>query len=131
MGEGLSPQQYLEFTERERERFQPGEPVELIEPTFVSTPGEPGARGEPGPVGPPGPPGLKGESGRDGVDGMDGIQGPPKRLDNSNKPWIRQRTRQPTTINHFSSYAKSNGASWTYGINWYCWSHWTSWRTWN
>lgn len=38
--EGLSPQQYLEFTEREK--IQPPEPppTELIEPTFVSTPGQ-------------------------------------------------------------------------------------------
>ena len=74
--EGLSPQQYLEFTEREKVN-PPDEPTELIEPTFVSTPGEPGVRGEAGPVGPPGPPGPRGEEGRDGSDGMDGIQGPP------------------------------------------------------
>merc|ERR1712066_834840 len=42
--EGLSPQQYLEFTERERLSPPPEEPTELIEPTFVSTPGEPGTR---------------------------------------------------------------------------------------
>ena len=70
--EGISPQEYLEFTERLQES-----PPELIEPTFVSTPGEPGPRGEPGATGPPGPPGPKGESGRDGLDGGDGMQGPP------------------------------------------------------
>ena len=41
--EGLSPQQYLEFTERERVEAEPVDTV--VEPTFVSTPGEPGVRG--------------------------------------------------------------------------------------
>merc|ERR1719477_152754 len=78
--EGLSPQQYLEFTERLRDPPRNAveeDASELIEPTFVSTPGEPGARGEPGATGPAGPPGPKGEGGRDGLDGMDGVQGPP------------------------------------------------------
>ena len=42
--EGLSPQQYLEFTERERPPNITTEP----EMTFVSSPGEPGPRGPPG-----------------------------------------------------------------------------------
>jgi len=81
--EGLSPQQYLEFTERLVEPLPEEDDNDddfddlLVEPTFVSTPGEPGERGPPGETGPPGPPGMKGESGRNGVDGMDGIQGPP------------------------------------------------------
>ena len=76
--EGLSPQQYLEFTERLQGPPQkPQPPPDLIEPTFVSTPGEQGPRGEPGATGPPGPPGIKGEGGRDGADGQDGMQGPP------------------------------------------------------
>ena len=41
--EGLSPQQYLEFTERERPPNITTEP----EMTFVSSPGEPGPRGPP------------------------------------------------------------------------------------
>ena len=50
--EGLSPREYLEFTERER--FVPQPPDEgsgeLEEPTdtFISEPGEPGPRGPPG-----------------------------------------------------------------------------------
>ena len=76
--EGLSPQQYLEFTERLQGPPKKEEgPSQVVEPTFVSTPGEPGPRGEPGATGPPGPPGPKGEGGRDGAEGMDGIQGPP------------------------------------------------------
>jgi len=76
--EGLSPQQYLEFTEaRQQTPDAVEEPTELIEPTFVSSPGEPGPRGEPGPTGPPGMPGPRGEQGRDGLEGQDGIQGPP------------------------------------------------------
>lgn len=73
--EGLSPQEYLEFTERER----PPEPDPVVEPemTFVSTPGEPGPRGPPGQPGPAGEPGPRGEDGRDGLNGMDGVQGQP------------------------------------------------------
>ena len=50
--EGLSPREYLEFTERER--FIPEPPQEEVEgsgeeaPTYVSEPGEPGPRGPPG-----------------------------------------------------------------------------------
>ena len=44
--EGLSPRQYLEFTERERVQNITVEPEP--EMTFVSTPGEPGPRGPPG-----------------------------------------------------------------------------------
>ena len=37
--EGLSPQQYLEFTERER--IEEKKPVDtMVEPTFISTPGK-------------------------------------------------------------------------------------------
>ena len=71
--EGLSPREYLEFTEREYEEV----PAPTEEMTFVSTPGEPGPRGPPGLQGPPGEPGPKGEEGRDGLNGMDGIQGQP------------------------------------------------------
>ena len=47
--EGLSPQQYLEFTERlQGPPKQEVAPSQVVEPTFVSTPGEPGPRGEPG-----------------------------------------------------------------------------------
>merc|ERR1711892_478652 len=77
--EGLSPQQYLEFTERLRDP-PPGrieQPEDLVEPTVFAGPTAPGARGEPGETGPPGPSGLRGESGRDGLDGSDGVQGPP------------------------------------------------------
>merc|ERR1719288_496734 len=70
--EGLSPREYLEFTERES---LPANRSEVL--TFVSTPGEPGPRGPPGIAGSPGEPGPKGEDGRDGLNGMDGIQGQP------------------------------------------------------
>jgi len=73
--EGLSPQQYLEFTERER--IEAEETIEPVEPAFVSLPGEQGERGPPGEPGPQGPPGPPGEPGRDGLNGMDGITGPP------------------------------------------------------
>merc|ERR1719206_719285 len=193
--EGLSPQQYLEFTERLRDPPRNAveeDASELIEPTFVSTPGEPGARGEPGATGPAGPPGPKGEGGRDGLDGMDGVQGESQELldlqdllvprekvegmdwmvwmvckgrarsywtcrtswsqgrrwkgwtgwygwcagsscqcsHHSNKSWLKQRTRQPTTVNHFSGHAKSYGTSWTNGVDRASWAIRTSWRTW-
>lgn len=72
--EGLSPREYLEFTERERPEPKPEATEDF---TFVSTPGEPGLRGPPGTPGPAGDPGPKGEPGRDGLNGMDGIQGQP------------------------------------------------------
>lgn len=83
--EGVSPQQYLEFTERMVEEEEgsgpdfPPEPEspEPRKPTYESTPGEPGPPGPDGPQGPQGPPGMKGEAGRDGLDGTDGIQGGP------------------------------------------------------
>ena len=49
--EGLSPREYLEFTEREREVVPPPpeeEPEGSGEPTYISEPGEPGPRGPPG-----------------------------------------------------------------------------------
>ena len=51
MQEGLSPREYLEFTEREREVVPPPpeeEPEGSGEPTYISEPGEPGPRGPPG-----------------------------------------------------------------------------------
>lgn len=73
--EGLSPREYLEFTEREQEEEVESEATDSF--TFVSTPGEPGIRGPPGTPGPAGDPGPKGEAGRDGLNGMDGITGQP------------------------------------------------------
>ena len=49
--EGLSPREYLEFTEREREVVPPPpeeEPEGSGDPTYISEPGEPGPRGPPG-----------------------------------------------------------------------------------
>jgi collagen type V/XI/XXIV/XXVII alpha len=71
--EGVSPQQYLEFTEREEEEVQPPTqpPPEDDLFSYVSVAGEPGLRGREGESGPPGLSGPKGE------DGMEGIVGPP------------------------------------------------------
>ena len=54
--EGLSPREYLEFTEREKVQDLTAPEPEM---TFVSTPGEPGPRGMPGAPGPPGDSGPK------------------------------------------------------------------------
>ena len=54
--EGLSPREYLEFTETERVQTLTAPEPEM---TFVSTPGEPGPRGMPGAPGPPGDSGPK------------------------------------------------------------------------
>ena len=44
--EGLSPRQYLEFTERERP--PPQNNTEEVQFNYISSPGEPGPRGPPG-----------------------------------------------------------------------------------
>jgi len=79
--EGLSPQQYLEFTENEGATMPPPPAVNITDYDdgfdYFSVPGEPGLRGPPGLPGPPGPRGMKGEQGRDGLEGLDGVQGPP------------------------------------------------------